>query len=1211
MFVLYLLNLGAASIYSIDLGAQNIRMSVSTPGKPVEIKLNERDQRLSPNYLSFPLDENPLNLSKASWIVGPDAERIYYRNQTHGIHNPFKRLWNPAKQAFRGIHPILFAATALYHHLRGLKFKNDRITMIVPSYASPQYRQHLLQASKMIGFKFSNVIDTSTAVATYYSSERIKKGSRKPITVLFVDIGAENAECSLYKFKPLGEKIYIELLQYKHSSKIGGNYIDNLLLDNVSKQISRPLVGSEPYIVLNHIRRAKERLSATDSIGIDLTEDFGKYITIDRQLVADLAQKQVQILQEMLKDIDEPEEIELIGGCSRLQLFIDTIQKAFPKIQVRRSLNSDEAAALGASYNTALHTGSMIGSKLEFKKPCLFGLNASIDGKNHLVYEPGSMVKPKKFNMIGNETRLVRQFLDLETYDGYEIDSEEFKLTTANFSDILIEETDRAVAQVADTIVNGTIPYVQVTFGISPELDIPDVIGAAAIVNVTVKKRTQAKKGHGLTTDKEVKIKFASSLNDKGFDLPPYSKKFILDVIKSDDDRRKRQESCHKIEAFIIDTRDLAEFSSEFAGVTTPDERKEIIENLDFARTQVDCTMLTNETWRDLDDQLEDLQKKFEKPLQRFEEMQKRPNALQKLNAAMARAKDAMKNAPCEQDTLDKFIQYYNETRDKINSLKDLKPLDQPEFLVKDMSEREKELLKKIAEVRRPPKKKEVINFSTANQSDVDDDEMDRLKNAGIVLGNNKKKKKDRPEEPPEIKEVKQKKYDEEFDLYEQQRLSLNRTILAFLEEQKAFQKEHRLGVSQEPFKSDGDYRRRRFLAEEKYIQHRQRAIDRRNKRHDDKQKWLEELERKRQEELNRPPTPTPTAEEAARLKKIQEEQERKRREEEDRLKRLEEERNRFKREAELIYDEEDLKAEDEEREYERYQELKKKYDKASYKQFDNDEEREKYTVERREYEQLKRKIENDPVRRRAERKKKEEAKRKKAKKEAEEAKKTELDEKFEELEADKRRLKYDLRRFEEDKRDFEILKPQILALEEKENRRKECEERREARYKARRAKQLTGFDDFESDSESENCTTTTEEEQEEVDPRPIDEELEETTDMNEDYSTTESTDTFDHREYNEAKKRVHKREAKLVAMDPKEEIKLITNLDRRRKANLFDPRNIYVRRFGGRHDKGHHEDDYSTRRRHDPPPLNPDDGIVISPRDFQSSELEETDLDL
>ena len=149
MFALFLV-LSLESIYAIDIGSQNVRVAVSTPGKAIEIKTNERDQRMTPNYLAFPLSDSDANLKSVEWIVGPDAERIWMRNQSRGIHNPIGKLWNPTEHEFNGLGPVYTAATALYHQLKGLKMKTDKITLLVPVYAAPQYRQLLLLTTKLI-----------------------------------------------------------------------------------------------------------------------------------------------------------------------------------------------------------------------------------------------------------------------------------------------------------------------------------------------------------------------------------------------------------------------------------------------------------------------------------------------------------------------------------------------------------------------------------------------------------------------------------------------------------------------------------------------------------------------------------------------------------------------------------------------------------------------------------------------------------------------------------------------------------------------------------------------------------------------------------------------------------------------------------------------------------------------------------------------------
>jgi hypothetical protein len=142
------------------------------------------------------------------------------------------------------------------------------------------------------------------------------------MTVLFIDIGSENINVFVWKFRPLGDKIFMDLLEYEHSMEIGCGYVDKLLFDWAVREVKKPLMGSDPYIILNHLRKAKERLAAIRSIGVDLTEDYGTFLTIDQSLMANLTSNMTTKIRSVLNGIRDVDEIELIGGGSRLQVFV-------------------------------------------------------------------------------------------------------------------------------------------------------------------------------------------------------------------------------------------------------------------------------------------------------------------------------------------------------------------------------------------------------------------------------------------------------------------------------------------------------------------------------------------------------------------------------------------------------------------------------------------------------------------------------------------------------------------------------------------------------------------------------------------------------------------------------------------------------------------------------------------------------------------------
>jgi hypothetical protein len=85
-------------------------------------------------------------------------------------------------------------------------------------------------------------------------------------------------EVYLWKYRPLDEKVHMDLLDDRHTTEVACGSIDRLLLNRATSQLDRPLVGSERYLLLSHLRKAKEQLAAVRSVGVDLTEDYGKFL---------------------------------------------------------------------------------------------------------------------------------------------------------------------------------------------------------------------------------------------------------------------------------------------------------------------------------------------------------------------------------------------------------------------------------------------------------------------------------------------------------------------------------------------------------------------------------------------------------------------------------------------------------------------------------------------------------------------------------------------------------------------------------------------------------------------------------------------------------------------------------------------------------------------------------------------------------------------
>ena len=74
---------------------------------------------------------------------------------------------------------------------------------------------------------------------------------------------------------------------------------------------------------------------------------------------------------------------------------------------------------LGTSLLEGFLIGSVVGSTLDIRKPSIFGLNVTIDGKSNIVFQPGDDIEETKIKMDPNQNRIITNTLDLEIYDEY------------------------------------------------------------------------------------------------------------------------------------------------------------------------------------------------------------------------------------------------------------------------------------------------------------------------------------------------------------------------------------------------------------------------------------------------------------------------------------------------------------------------------------------------------------------------------------------------------------------------------------------------------------------------------------------------------------------------------------------------------------------------------------------------------------------------
>ena len=575
LFSFYLI-FAESSIYGIDFGSHNVRISVAVPGKPVTILLNEEGSRSTPNYLTIdPVSSNQVS-SKSVWVVGRNAERIYYKNSSYGIKNPFDALIN-GDYEFEGIDSISLGAIAFSLHLKQFRTKRDKLVITVPSVVTPTARRRIIQTLNLLNISSAQILDSNSAVATLYSVERMKKskveGENVTENVIFIDIGAVQAEVSNWKFERNGGFVKIELLDYRFSDEIGGDYIDNNIFNYVKSKLPREPTKAEIKVIYQAIVKAKERLATGIAQKIDLTEDFGISIDLSTEIIDEISKDVLNKLSTLLENITVSESIELIGGSTRLPSFNKIIQQFFPDTPLRRSLNSDEAIAFGASYYSSIQTGTITGTKIDFIKPSIYGIDFNYNDKNLQIIESGDSSERKSITMRRFKDFNFSLYSTKKPSENIKINSKIYNSLEKEYSTVDLYSLTYLTRNITKQLAKGTKPFIRINFGHSQIYDCVDYMSSTLTANISVNVSIKGEMNSINSTSVNLNIKSNVSLTKTNYNLTK-DVLFIKDYINETNERKKHDEIYNKLESFIIDLQDKISYDSDFQGVTTEEERE-------------------------------------------------------------------------------------------------------------------------------------------------------------------------------------------------------------------------------------------------------------------------------------------------------------------------------------------------------------------------------------------------------------------------------------------------------------------------------------------------------------------------------------------------------------------------------------------------------------------------------------------------------------
>lgn len=380
-----------AKVIGIDLGTTNSCVSVLEGGHPVVIS-NSEGGRTTPSIVGFAKGGEQLvgQLAKRQGVT--NAENTVYsikrfigrrwedteteRNRVP--YNCIKGRDNTVDVQIRGrtYTPQEVSAMILQKLKKDAQnFLGQDVTqavITVPAYFTDAQRQATKDAGTIAGLEVLRIINEPTAAALAYGLDKADTEQK----ILVVDLGGGTFDVSVLQ---LGNGIY-EVKATSGNNHLGGDDFDNEVVRWMIKHFrtTENIDLLRDKMALQRLREAAEKakieLSTMMNTSINLpfiaADASGpKHLEIEltrtkfEEMVSGLVESTLEPIHRALKDADlqtkDIDRILLVGGSTRIPAVQRAIQNFFGGKELDRSVNPDEAVAMGAAVQAGVVSGDV------------------------------------------------------------------------------------------------------------------------------------------------------------------------------------------------------------------------------------------------------------------------------------------------------------------------------------------------------------------------------------------------------------------------------------------------------------------------------------------------------------------------------------------------------------------------------------------------------------------------------------------------------------------------------------------------------------------------------------------------------------------------------------------------------------------------------------------------------------------------------------
>jgi molecular chaperone DnaK len=380
-----------AKVIGIDLGTTNSCLAILEGGQPCVIS-NSEGGRTTPSIVGFAKGGEQLvgQLAKRQGVTNAE-------NTVYSIKRFIGRRWddteversrvpyNCAKGRENTVDVQIRGRTYTPQEVSAMilqKLKKDaenflgtavtQAVITVPAYFTDAQRQATKDAGTIAGLEVMRIINEPTAAALAYGLDKMDKQQ----CILVFDLGGGTFDVSVLQ---LGEGVF-EVKATCGNNHLGGDDFDNEVVRWMIKDF-RAREGIDllrDKMALQRLREAAEKakieLSTMASTSINLpfiaADASGpKHLEVElsrtkfEEMVGQLIEATLDPVSRALKDADctikDIDRILLVGGSTRIPAVQKALQGFFGGKELDRSINPDEAIALGAAIQAGVVGGDV------------------------------------------------------------------------------------------------------------------------------------------------------------------------------------------------------------------------------------------------------------------------------------------------------------------------------------------------------------------------------------------------------------------------------------------------------------------------------------------------------------------------------------------------------------------------------------------------------------------------------------------------------------------------------------------------------------------------------------------------------------------------------------------------------------------------------------------------------------------------------------